>query len=49
MDWIEFLKDWGGLVLSALGIIGGVFAYLQHDRKLKSQEKRLNDLQIRQL
>lgn len=49
MDWIEFVKDWGGLILSALGIIGGVSAYLRHDRKLKLQEKRLNDLQIRQL
>ena len=49
MDWIEFVKDWGGLILSALGIAGGVFAYLRHDRKLKLQEKRLNDLQIRQL
>lgn len=49
MDWIEFVKDWGGLILSALGIAGGGFAYLRHDRKLKLQEKRLNDLQIRQL
>ena len=49
MDWIEFVKDWGGLILSALGIIGGVFAYLRNNRKLKLQEKRLNDLQIRQL
>ena len=49
MNWIEFVKDWGGLILSALGITGGVFAYLRHDSKLKLQEKRLNDLQIRQL
>ena len=49
MDWVEFVKGWGGLILSALGITGGVFAYLRHDRKLKLQEKRLNDLQIRQL
>lgn len=49
MDWVEFVKDWGGLILSTLGIIGGVFAYLRHDHKLKLQEKCLNDLQIRQL
>lgn len=49
MDWIASIKDWGGLILSSLGIIGGVFAYLRHDRKLKSQEKLLNNLQIRQL
>jgi hypothetical protein len=49
MDWIEFVKEWGGHILSALGITGGVFAYLRHDRKLKLQEKCLNDLQIRQL
>jgi len=22
MDWIEIVKDWGGLILSALGITG---------------------------
>lgn len=49
MDWIVFVKDWGALILSALGIIGGTFAYLRHDHKLKTQEKRLNDLQIRQM
>lgn len=49
MDWIEFVKDWGRLILSALGIIGGIFAYLRHDHRLKLQEKRLNELQIRQL
>ena len=44
MDWVEFVKDWGGLILSALGIIGGVFAYLRHDRKLRLQEKRYYDI-----
>lgn len=45
---VDFLKDWGGLILSLLGIISGVYAYLRHDRKLKTQEKKLNDLQIKQ-
>lgn len=49
MNCITFIKDWGGLILSFLGIVGGVFAYLRHDRKLKSQEKLLKDMQIRQI
>lgn len=46
---IELLKDWGAHIMSALSIIGGLWAYILHDRKLKAQEKRLNDMQIRQM
>ena len=49
MDWILFFKEWGGHILSGLCIIGGLWAYFRHDRKIKSQEKILNALQIRQL
>ena len=42
-------KEWGGHALSALGIIGGIYTYIRHDKKLKSQEVILNDLQIKQL
>ena len=45
---VSFIKDWGGLILSFIGIIGGVWAYILHDRKLKNQESRLNELQIKQ-
>lgn len=49
MDGITaFIKDWGGLILSSLGIIGGIWAYILHDRRLKYQESRLNELQIKQ-
>lgn len=44
----EFFKDWGGHILSSLGILGGLWAYIKHDRKLRDQEKRLNDFQIKQ-
>ena len=41
MDCIlEFLKDWGA-------IIGGVFMYFYHNHKIKCQEKRLNEFQIK--
>lgn len=46
---IEILKDWSAHIMSALGIIGGLWAYFRHDKKLKAQEKRLNDMQIRQI
>lgn len=50
MDCIlEFFKEWGGHILSGLGIIGGLWAYFRHDRIIKGQEKLLNELQIKQL
>jgi hypothetical protein len=49
MDWSNFIKDWGAHILSALGILGGLWAYFRHDSKLKDQEKRLNEMQIRQM
>ena len=45
---LSFIKEWGALLLSSLGICGGFFAYLRHDRKIKEQELRLNELQIKQ-
>jgi len=49
MNWIDFIKDWGAHIMSALGILGGLWAYFSHDKKLKSQEKIINDMQIRQM
>lgn len=49
MDWIGFIKDWGAHIMSALGILGGFWVYFRHERKIKIQEKRLNELQIRQM
>lgn len=49
MDWIDLVKDWGGHILSVLGIVGGLWAYVRHDKKLKLQEKDINELQFRQL
>ena len=46
MGW---LKDWGSYIISVLGIIGGLWGYFRHDKKLKSQEKIINDMQIRQM
>lgn len=46
---LKIFKDWGGHILSMLGIIGGMWAYFIHDRKLKNQEERLNELQIKQI
>ena len=46
---VDFVKEWGSLVLSCLGIFGGIWAYFHHDKQLKSQERLLNDLQIKQI
>lgn len=48
MDIMTFIKEWSSLILSVLTILGGLWGYFKHDKKLKSQEKRLNDLQIKQ-
>lgn len=45
---VDFIKDWGGILISGAVAIGSAFAYLKHDRKLKEQEAKLNDLQIAQ-
>lgn len=45
---IELFKDWGGHVFSVCGIIGGLFMYYRHDKRIKKQEQLLNDLQIKQ-
>lgn len=44
----EFLKtflEWGGLTTGCLGIAGSIFVYFHSDRKLKAQQKVLNELQ----
>ncbi len=46
---LELFKEWGGHILSGLGIVGGLWAYFRHDMKIKHQEKVLNDLQIKQI
>ena len=48
MCFFEWFKEWGGHVFAIGGIIGGLFMYFRHDRKIKQQEKLLNDLQIKQ-
>lgn len=47
--FLTLLKEWGGHIMSVLGIAWGIYAYLRHDKKLKIQEARLNELQIKQL
>lgn len=45
---ISFLKDWGDILLSSIVAIGGLCAYIKHDKKLRQQEAKLNELQIKQ-
>ena len=48
MGFVDLFKDWGGYVFSICGIIGGLFMYYRHDKRIKTQEQLLNDLQIKQ-
>ncbi len=36
---INLIKEWSSLILSVLTILGGLWGYFKHDKKLKSQEK----------
>lgn len=47
MNLVQFFIDWGGHVFSISGIIGGLFLYFRHDRKIKEQERKLNDYQLK--
>lgn len=47
MSFGEFFKDWGGHILSVLSIIGGVFLFFRYDRRIKEQERKLNDYQLK--
>lgn len=44
---MELFKEWSGLVLTALGALGGAIVFFLHDRKLKRQERLLNEYQIK--
>lgn len=47
MDGIlEIIQQWGGIATGCLGIAGSVFVYLHSDKKLKAQQKQLNELQL---
>lgn len=47
MDCIlEFLKDLGSYI-SYLNLFGGIYMYFRYDKKIKCQEKRLNEFQIK--
>jgi hypothetical protein len=49
MDLVGFVKEWGGHIMSALGIMGGLWAYFRHDKKLKSQERDKNEKLLREM
>lgn len=37
------------LIVSIIALLGGLVGYILHDRKLKKQEAKLNDLQVTEL
>ena len=37
------------LIISVLALITSVFTYLRHDKKLKEQERRINEYQLKQI
>ena len=46
---VKIFRDWGGHIMSLLCMIGGLWVYFSHDRKLKKQNEILNDLEISKL
>lgn len=48
-DSIFCQMDFWALVISAVTMFGGVCGYLRHDRKLKEQERRINEYQLKQI
>lgn len=40
--------DWS-LLLSILALIASVFTYFKHDKKLKEQERKINEYQLKQI
>ena len=40
--------DWS-LLLSVLALIASVFTYFKHDKKLKEQERKINEYQLKQI
>lgn len=45
-ELMKIVLEWGGLTTGCLGIAGSIFVYFHSDRKLKAQQKVLNDLQL---
>ena len=45
MEW----NDWISLGVSLLAIIGTCYTYFKHDKKIKSQETKINEYQIKQI
>ena len=41
--------DLYSLIISVLALIASVFTYLMHDKKLKEQERRINEYQLKQI
>ena len=37
------------LIISILAILGSLYVYFSHDRKLKKQESKLNELQLSEI
>ena len=37
------------LIISVLALIASVFTYLMHDKKLKEQERKINEYQLKQI
>src|SRR5690554_4588750 len=38
--------DLAGLVISCLALLGGVFTYCKHDKKIKSQDEKINQYKL---
>lgn len=46
---LEFIREWGGTIMGAMGIVGSIYVHFSSNRKLNEQQKQINELQIESL
>ena len=42
------MEVWG-LIISILALLASAFTYFKHDKKLKEQERKINEYQLKQI
>lgn len=46
---VEFIKEWSGLIMGAMGMVGSIYVHFSSNRRLSEQQKQINELQLASL